>query len=194
MDKARFEESLRQFDAANAQDPQQDEVAGELHPREVLFSKCVERWVRQLNPEPSESLQLAARGHTLERWAIPRSHYPMTRVGYHEWRGVVAHHHAERATEILRDAGYDKSMIERVAALTLRTLWPDDDDARTLEDADCLAFLELKLHRYVDEWGDKKTLRILKRTFAKMTPEGQTLAATVDLSPQEAELLHRATQ
>jgi len=61
-----------------------------------------------------------------------------------------------------------------------------------LEDADCLVFLETKLDRYLDEWEEKKTVNILKKTIRKMTPAGKELSGSLRLSARCLELLRRA--
>jgi hypothetical protein len=147
-----------------------------------------------LAPQPSEELLLAARAHTLRRWLIPRDRYPQTTIGYHQWREALAQFHAIEAESILRDVGYSSERTATVRALITREKWPESADARTLEDADCLAFLESKLAGYIDEWGDAKTVRILKRTIRKMTPEAQAMALKLDLGERERALLMRAAR
>ncbi len=63
-----------------------------------------------------------------------------------------------------------------------------------LEDADCLVFLEQKLSGYVDDWGEAKTIRILKRTMRKMTPQAVAEAAKLSLGERERGLLGKAAQ
>lgn len=190
----RFLQSLSAVDAENAQDPQVATWIGCAIPRELLFSQRVTHWVRQIEKQPIESLLLAARAHTLRRWDIPRSAYPMDNIGYHEWRDACAAHHAKLAESILRAHGYDNSFVGEVVDLILKRNWPENPNARVLEDADCLAFLELKLADYVDDWEQEKAVRILRRTLAKMTPKAIALASSIPLNPQCAELLVMASR
>jgi hypothetical protein len=182
------------MDAANAEDPRSVLVDGQPQPRELVFARNVYEWVRRLTPDASEELLLAARGHTLRRWAIPRDQYPQTTIGYHAWREALAQFHSQEAVAILQSLGYPRDKIERVRALITREKWPEDAEARVLEDADCLAFLEQKLAAYVDEWGEAKTIRILKRTMRKMTPQAVAEAARLSLGERERELLGKAAQ
>jgi hypothetical protein len=149
-------------------------------------------WVQKLAPNASEELLLAARAHTLRRWMIPRDQYPQTTMGYHQWRDALAQFHAQEASTILHAAGYSPDKVEAVRALITRETWPSNADARVLEDADCLAFLQSKLAGYIDAWGEAKTIRILKRTIRKMTPQAQALALQLSLGPHERELVQRA--
>jgi len=191
-DAVRLAEAIRRIDDANAEDPRTEAADGVDQPRELLFARRVYEWVTRLVTDPPEALLLAARAHTLRRWMMPRDRYPMTNLGYHEWRDACATFHAQEAERILRDVGYPRTAIDRVTALITKQNWESDSEGRTLEDADCLAFLESKLHHYLDEWDEEKAIRILRRTLRKMTPQGRTLAAALKLDPRCLELLRRA--
>ena len=188
----RFAEAIRRIDEANGEDPRTELVDGAPHPRELLFARRVYDWVRKLVAQPSEELLLAARAHTLRRWMIPRDRYPMTTPGYHQWRDALAAFHADQVECVLQEVGYPPQTIDRVKALIIRQDWRNDPEGRVLEDADCLVFLETKLEGYLDEWEEKKTVNILKKTLRKMTPAGKEHAAGLRLSPRCAELLRRA--
>src|SRR3990172_9081229 len=102
-DDKRFAEAIRRIDEANGEDPRRELVDGTAQARELLFARRVYDWVRMLVAEPSEELLLAARGHTLRRWMIPRDRYPRTTPGYHQWRDALAAFHADQAAEILHE-------------------------------------------------------------------------------------------
>lgn len=191
-DAERLVEAIRRIDDANAEDPRTEAANGVDQPRELLFTHRVYEWVMRLVADPPEALLLAARAHTLRRWLVPRDRYPMTNLGYHEWRDACAAFHAEEAERILLDVGYPRTTIDRVTALITKRDWESDPEGRTLEDADCLAFLESKLHHYLDDWDEEKAIGILRRTLRKMTPQGRVLAATLKLDPRCLELLRRA--
>jgi hypothetical protein len=191
--RERFESALRLMDAANGEDPRREFHKGEPQPRELLFSLRTYHWIPRLIDQPSEALLLATRGHTLRRWRIPRDRFPMTNPGYHEWRDSLAAFHAEQTADLLRQVGYEEAVLERVRALIIRKLWPADPEARALEDADCLAFLELKLAGYAADWGEEKTVNILRGTWGKMTPRARELALDLPLARREMQLLAKAT-
>lgn len=190
----RFTEALDAIDAANREDPRVEIVDGKPQPRELLFAQRVHEWVERLVAVPSEELLLAARAHTLRRWMIPRDRYPKTTAGYHKWRNVLAKFHAEEAETILRNVGYPPETIQTVRAFITKEHWPESTEACALEDADCLVFLKTKLADYLDEWDERKMLRILERTVRKMTPEAQTLALQLELTEREMDLLRRAAR
>jgi len=190
--EARLIAALRRIDDANRLDPRTDVVDGAPCPRELRFAERVYEWVERLEHHPSEPLLLAARSHTLRRWEVPRESYPKNNQGYHAWRDALAVFHAEAAASILRDVGYPDETIRQVRTLIIREQWPENEDARTLEDADCLAFLELKLETYLNQWGEQKTVRILRQTLRKMSPTAQSMATRVDLSSTARHVLHLA--
>ncbi len=49
-----------------------------------------------------------------------------------------------------------------------------------------------RLSDYIDAWEESKALRILRRTFRKMTPEARTRAFQLKLGEREGEFLRRA--
>ncbi len=191
-DSGRFAKAIKRIDAANRDDPRTELVDGKPQSRELLFAQRVYEWVRKLVDHPSEELLLAARAHTLRRWLIPRDRYPKTTVGYHQWRDALARFHAEEAESILRAVGYSDENIQKIKDFITKANWPEDNEACALEDADCLVFLETKLQDYIDDWEESKAMRILQRTFRKMTPDGRARAHQLTLGDRERELLRRA--
>lgn len=183
---------LTRLDAANAEDPRQEPHEGVMTSRELRFARRVEEWVVRLIPAASDELHIAARGHTLRRWMIPRDTYPKTKVGYRAWRAALNEFHAEQTDAILAELGIDDAVCARVRTLITKKDWRNDLEGRALEDGDCLAFLELKLAAYLGEWGDEKTLDILRKTLHKMSPQAIALAGELTLDPRSRVLLHQA--
>src|SRR5689334_312129 len=142
-----FQAAIRRFDEENARDPNVEMINGEAQPRELVYAKRLYEWVRKLAPNASEELLLAARSQHLCRWMIPRSSYPMDRVGYLKWRNELKKFHAAKAAEILRQIGYPEAVIDRVQSFNLKKSFPADSESRVLEDALCLVFLQ---HQFAD--------------------------------------------
>ena len=99
------------IDRASSEDPARAIFQGTEFPVGLLYGERMAHWLSQIDPNASEPLQLAVRCQHLRRWMIPRSNYPMTRAGYHQWRTTLARFHAEQAGEILQSAGYDPPLI-----------------------------------------------------------------------------------
>ena len=100
--------------------------------------------------------------------------------------------HAQKAAEILRETGYDPEMIARVQALNLKQNFPDDPEARVLEDALCLVFLERQFKELAAKTAEDKVINALQKSWKKMTPVARTLALRLHYGSREAALLQRA--
>jgi hypothetical protein len=188
----RFDEAVRRFDEANSKDPTQVNGPGGTLGRELVYAQWLTEWVLRLEPNASEQLRLAARCQHLCRWEIPRDSYPMTRVGYLQWREELKKFHARKAGEILKAAGYDHNVIERVQELVLKKNFSHDPVGRVLVDALCLVFLEHQFAELADKHPKDKMISVLQKTWKKMTSKGQEAAVKLSYNPRERELLDLA--
>ncbi|MCB2407716.1 DUF4202 domain-containing protein [Hymenobacter lucidus] len=185
----RFQAALEKFDAANAQDPNQEtDTAGRHWPKELLYSHRMSACLARVAPEAPETLQLAARGQHLCRWAIPRHDFPMDRAGYHQWRNTLKKYHAEVAGRLLTEVGYDEATITRVQALVQKQQLAHDTEVQLLEDVVCLVFLEYYFLDFARQHPEEKVIDIVQKTWRKMTPQGHALALELAL-PAEAQAL-----
>ncbi len=191
-DARRFENALRRFDEENARDPNTETADGVVQPRELLYARRLSDWVVRLCPDASEPLRLAARCQHLCRWEIPRSSYPMTRIGYLQWRANLKKFHAQKAGDILRELGYPEAVVRCVQDLNLKKHFPDDPETRVLEDALCLVFLEYQLADLAVKTAEDKTVNALQKSWQKMTPAGRAEALKLNYGPREKILLERA--
>lgn len=191
---ARFAEAIRRFDAANAQDPNQELADGLAHPKELLYAQRLTAWVKRLRPDAPEELLLAARCQHLCRWESPRSTYPMTRPGYLLWRANLKKFHAQKSGEILRATGYPEELIQKVQELNLKKNFPDDPLSRIMEDALCLVFLEFQFAELAAKTDDAKTINALQKSWQKMSEAGRAEALKLTYGLREQTLLAAALQ
>jgi hypothetical protein len=191
-DSQRFESALRRFDGENSRDPNHEAVDGIPHPRELLYAQRLTKWVLQLCPDASEELRLAARCQHICRWEIPRQSHPMIRAGYLQWRATLKKFHAQKAGDILREAGYPEDVIRRVQDLNLKKHFPDDPEARVLEDALCLVFLEFQFAGLAAKTAADKTINALQKSWQKMTDAARAEALKLNYGEREKALLERA--
>ncbi|MCU0771662.1 MAG: DUF4202 domain-containing protein [Verrucomicrobia bacterium] len=189
---ARFRAALEKFDETNAQDPHLELVGGERRPRELVHAERLTEWVLRLNPNASEALRLAARCQHLRRWEIPRQSYAMTREGYLEWREALKRMHADLSGAILRNLSYPEPTIDRVQSLNLKRNLKQDPECQTLEDALCLVFLEHQLPELAAKTPDDKVITALKKSWAKMSPQGREAALALRYGEREQNLLRAA--
>jgi hypothetical protein len=190
--QTRFDQAISGFDAANARDPNFLTIAGEKRPRELVYAQRMTDWLRRIEPNASEPLQLAARAQHICRWTRPRADYPMTRAGYHRWRTDLGRFHAETAAAILCDAGYDEATINRVGSLLRKEHLKTDPEAQTLEDVICLVFLENYFAEFATKHPREKVVEIVRKTWKKMSPRGHEQATGLALTPAAAELVGEA--
>jgi hypothetical protein len=191
-DPERFGRAMELFDAANAQDPNLEQSAGQSIPRELLYAERLTAWILRLSPSASEALRLAGRSQHLCRWQIPRHSYPMTRPGYLQWRATLKKFHAEKSGQILTEVGYPEELVKRVQDLNLKRLFPNDPEACVLEDALCLVFLEFQLTETVNKLSEEQAINALRKSWAKMTPTAQEFARRLPYAPREQKLLEKA--
>ena len=104
--------------------------------REYHFAACVVQWLLKLEPHPSEPLLLAAWGHTLSRWKVPRENFAKTTEAYHQWREATAQKAADEMRDILSKNEFSDEFIRKTDDLILKTNFPQDPESRLLEDAD----------------------------------------------------------
>ena len=197
MERALLECVLGSIDNANREDANHEMVGGESLPREYAYSLHMTRWLYELEPAPSERLQIACRAQHIERWKMPRSDYPEGRKSYYEWRQACGRMHGRRAAEIMAECGYPESECERVEVILTKRELRKDADTQLLEDVACMVFLEKYFAQfYADnaEYDREKWLRIIRRTWGKMTPRGHKAALRLadNLPPHLLALLQGA--
>ena len=168
------------IDAENAGDP----VGKELDHAERAVA-----WVRRLRPDAPDELLLAARGHHVRRWEIPRASEPDGRAGYLRWKRRLQQHHADVLGRVLEGSGFD---VGRVQSLVQKERLRVDPDVQTLEDALALVFLETQLAELNEKLDDDHLVDVLAKTLRKMTPDGRAAAASLAYDEHGASLVQRA--
>lgn len=191
-DSARLARAIAAFDAANAEDPNRLTVGGQERPRELVQAERLAAWVGKLEPHASEALSLAARCQHLRRWQIPRGSYPSGRVGYLQWRTQLGRFHAESASRILEEAGYERSLIDEVRRINLKQNLHSNPDSQTMEDALCLSFLEFEFEEFCAKYPPDKVVEVVQKTWKKMSPRAREAALRLPLSAASLAVVTRA--
>lgn len=191
-DSNRFETIIHLIDEANKADPNQEKWQDSLHPKEWLYSQRMTAWLQHIYPTASEELQLAAHAQHICRWTIPRSAYPMDKVGYHKWRKDLQFFHADKAADLMAQAGYDTERIQKVQALLQKKDLRKDPVCQQLEDVICLVFLDHYFDAFAEKHADDKVIAILQKTWRKMTATGQAEALKIKFPTRAEALLQQA--
>lgn len=188
----RCEQALRRFDEANAADPRRETVDGEKHPTELIYGRRMSTWLDRIAPDAPEAVRLAVRAQHIRRWEIPRESYSMDRPGYRAWRTDLGKFHAETAAAILREVGYDAEMISHVESILRKERLKTDPDSQLLEDVACMVFLDHYFEDFIDEHDEPKLVSIVRRTWAKMSDRGHTVALKLYLSERAQKIVDKA--
>lgn len=189
MHTSGYTAAVEAIDAANSEDPNTVTVRGSSEPLALAHGRLAVQWVERLVPDADDALRLAARAHHLRRWELPRADYPEGRAGYLRWRRDQKQRHATDVAALLRTAGYDEAIIERVQALIRRE---PVDGAQTVEDAACLVFLETQLSWTAERLEHDHMLDVVRKTAKKMSPAALALVTDVPLTDAERSLLAEA--
>ena len=82
--------------------------------------------------------------------------------------------------------------VGRVQQLLLKSRLKVDPEVQLLEDVACLVFLESYFADFARKHDEDKILRILRKTWKKMSPRGHEAALALELSPDARALVERA--
>ena len=186
--------AVAKIDAANAEDPNLEEVKGEKVPKELLYGKRMAEMMEETYPEANEVLKLAARSQHIRRWEIPRDSYPMDRKGYLLWRTNLKGFHANLAKKILQSSGYDASALQKIDDLINKRRLKSDPETQALEDVVCLVFLKYYFDDFIakHENEEEKLIDILQKTWKKMSPKGHEKALSLNHSEGALALINKA--
>jgi hypothetical protein len=192
---ARFEQAIKKFDAANAQDPNQEKFEGKTYPKELIYAQRMTAMLEKFAPDASEAVQLAVRCQHICRWQKPRSDYPMDGVGYKQWRTNLYKFHGDIAGALMREASYDDDMIAQVQALLRKEKLKVNPETQLLEDVVDLVFLLHYLADFVvkySHYDEEKLLGILRKTWRKMSDKGHEDALKLNYAPEILAVIQKA--
>ncbi|KAN0061901.1 hypothetical protein ACQY0O_005896 [Thecaphora frezii] len=147
-----------------------------------------------------ELLVLASRCQHLERFLTPRASYPDGKAGYLKWRRDLYGIQAQRARQLLLQAGLDESEADWVAKWVSKTdLKPGKQEGdlgtQLLEDAAVLVFLQDELALFAaqhEEYTEQKFIDIIKKTWRKLSPLGKQEALKLSMPKGLDELIKKA--
>lgn len=185
--------TLSAIDALHAQDPRSARQAdGTALPQELAYAERMTHWLFELKSDPSELLQLAVRAQHLQRWKVPRGDYPEGRVGYLTWRRDQGLRAGDTAATLMREAGFDDESAQRVADMIAKKGLGRDPEVQTLEDCACLVFLENYFADFSRKVEHDHMVRIVQKTWRKMSPQAHALALELPMSSTSAAIVKEA--
>ena len=192
MDQGDYGKAVRLIDEAHTHDPKKVEVEGKEIPYELHYSHKMSNYLERRAPNAPGTLRLAIRAQHLRRWEIPRDSYPMNKVGYHAWRTYLKKRQADIASEICLECGFAEGEANRVAALIRKEDLKKDEETQILEDVACLVFLDDQFEEFEKQHDEDKIVKILQKTWGKMSDKGHELALEISMSDRARSLVEKA--
>lgn len=189
-----YQRARELIDSAHAADPKRTAANGCA--AELVYADNMERWVVQVVPDATPVLRLAARCQHLERWTVPRASFPLDKPGYHAWRKSLYKKQADRARELLLQAGVPAIEAEEIATWVSKTGLKTNPGTQALEDAACLVFLDTEIPGFATlhpDYTREKYIDIIHKSWRKMSPRAHALALTIAFPPDVAALVQEAT-
>ncbi|MDN3525398.1 DUF4202 domain-containing protein [Halomonas sabkhae] len=184
--------ALEALDALHAEDPRRVEVEGQSLPKELWHAGRMSAWLERLEAAPDELVQLAVRGQHLQRWQVPRDEYEEGRVGYLTWRRDQGKRAGETTARLMREAGFDEQSAEQVARMIRKQGLGREAGTQAVEDCACLVFLENYFADFSQQVERDHLIRIVRKTWGKMSPQARELALGLPMSEEARELVEAA--
>ncbi|MCX7174698.1 MAG: DUF4202 domain-containing protein [Proteobacteria bacterium] len=189
IDQQRYARAIALFDAANGEDPNREMADGKESPKELLYAHRMTEMLQRFAPDASEPVCLACRAQHIQRWKIPRKDYPMTPEGYQHWRTTLYKFHADLAGKLMKEAGYDDEMIDRVKKIVAKRGLKVNAETQMMEDVADLVFIEHYMLGFAGmkpDYPEEKWLDIIRKTWKKMSDQGHAFAVSGKLKLPEA--------
>lgn len=93
---------------------------------------------------------------------------------------------------ICDEAGYLSETSQRVGALIRKEDLKQDEETQVLEDVACLVFLDDQFEAFEKEHDEEKIIKILQKTWGKMTEKGHELALQIPMGERPKEVVAKA--
>jgi len=187
-----FEKARSDIFKAHDEDPNKTTVNGKEMPYETHYSQKMEAYLAQREPNASEVLRLAVCAQHFRRWEVPRSEYPMTKIGYHSWRTHLKKRQARLVGEIM-DLYFPPEDSKRCMALIEKEgLKQGEDEVQILEDVACLVFLDDQFEQFKEKHDEQKIVNILQKTWGKMSSDGRNMALELPMTAECKALVGKA--
>lgn len=190
----KFEAARSKIYAAHDEDPNKHKASdGTEVPYESHYTRKMESYLSKRAPNASDVLKLSICGQHFRRWEVPRDSYPMTKLGYHQWRTYLKKRQAQLVGQILEESGYPKADVERCIALIEKEgLKQGEEEVQVLEDVACLVFLDDQFDEFQQKHDESKLINILQKTWSKMSKEGHDLALAIPMTEESRALVGKA--
>lgn len=191
-DPDRYTKARADIFSAHNEDPNKITLNGQEIPYETHYAEKMEAYLSKRSPSASEVLRLAVCAQHFRRWEVPRSDYPMTKVGYHTWRTHLKKRQAQLVGQIM-DLYYPIEDTKRCMALIEKEgLKQGEEEVQVLEDVACLVFIDDQFEEFKSKHDEEKIVNILRKTWGKMSKRGQEMALEIPMAEDCKALVEKA--
>lgn len=192
MNTTPYHQALLALDRLHAEDPRRITVEGQTQPLELWHAGRMSAWLEQLVEAPGECLRLAVRAQHLKRWEVPRDGYPQGRAGYLAWRRDQGLRAGELTASLMREVGYSDAEADDTARMVRKQGLGRDPGTQAVEDCACLVFLENYFADFSRQIDHDHLIRIVQKTWRKMSPRAHELALALPMSGSASALVEEA--
>jgi uncharacterized protein DUF4202 len=189
--------TLSAIDDINKQDPNKvlsksNEANQQFQAKELIYGQQMSKCLNNYWPNSDEVLQIAVRAQHIKRWHIKRTEFAQGKAGYYKWRIVLGKFHAQLTEKIMLEQNYSAELAAATASILRKENLKTNSNAQTLEDVACLVFLQHYFDDFASKHNDEKIIRILQKTWAKMSAQAQDIALTLSLPAHLLNLVKKA--
>ena len=188
--------TITAIDEINSQDQNMISFEGVFYPKELIYGKQMSDCLEQHWPNSSETLQIAVRAQHIKRWHLKRSEFAQGKAGYYQWRIALGKYHAELTEKIMLEQGYSAELATETASILRKENLKNNANTQTLEDVACLVFLQYYFDdfakKYTEKDNEAKIIRIIQKTWGKMSDKGHDIALTMSFPDHLAKLIQKA--
>lgn len=192
MSELLLTQTLNAIDRVNQEDPNQVSFDNKMVAKELIYGQQMTKCLNQHWPQSSEHLQIAVRAQHIKRWSIARSEYPINKSGYFAWRKALGKFHAEFTEQLMIESGFSKEDAAITGAIIRKEKLKSNPETQTLEDVACLVFLTYYFDEFAAKHSEEKIIRIVQKTWNKMSEKAQNIALTLELPPHLATIVNKA--
>jgi len=192
MSSNKVQQAFELIDEINRNDPNLELADGKQQPKEWLYGLRMSECLEQFKPDANDALKIAARAQHIKRWSVPRNDYPMGREGYNNWRRGLGVLHAEEAMKIAEQVGCSEDDISSIGKMLRKEKIKRDPQVQALEDVICLVFLSFYFTDFAAKHSEEKIIKIVQKTWAKMSETGHEAALKLPFTPAQQDLLGKA--
>lgn len=192
MNISRLNAVLSAIDLINHDDPNKINLDGLLQAKEYVYGHQMSNCLEQYWPQSNELLQIAIRAQHIKRWHLKRADFDLGKTGYFKWRKSLGIFHAQLTQDLMLEHNYSLAEAEQTAAIIRKEKLKSNNDSQTLEDVACLVFLQHYFDEFSCKHTEEKIIRVLQKTWGKMSEQGQHIALSLTLPEHLAALVNKA--